>query len=1373
MATIIRTRIFLFLFILLFVCGIGETQAFPTDNISSFSNLSLKDGLSQLSVIGICQDSRGYMWFGTRNGLNKYDGNSITIYKHSEGDSLSLESNNITALAEDHNRLLWIGTSRGLNCLDLRTDKITSYSRRKFQDLESGVAKILVDSKNRLWVGTPKGLFLFVREAETFQPVLLGGKIKGEMITALAEIADHRLLVGTQNKGLFVCDMDMKLISHYAKDDGENPLPDNHILRIFEDSRKQLWVSTNNGGFFRLNLKTGAINRFCKANSALSSDNVRCLAEADSMLFIGTFDGLYTLDLLTDKLSACANATVERRTLSHFSIYDICVDRSGNVWIGTYSGGVNYYSKYRNRFTVHEPGNTSDRFVGVCGEMTCADNQTVYVATEGSGLLSYNIDLDRYRYYLFNVSGEQQYGRNIVKSVWHEDNYIWCGTAQGEIYRFDIRTKHFQLYYTLPIAVSTSIYSIIRSEDGNFWLATSKPQYGLIKVTSDKQMQNCFTVVGAEKKWSPGSSRCLLELEKGVFLIGTHSNGLYVYDENRHTYDVYCKNKSGSHYLPSDYITSIVRTASGQIWIASFGGGISLFDKEKGMLKHITKGQGLKSDDIFMMVEDRSQNLWISATGNISKYSPETGQLYNYPLGNDIGSQEFTPHSGLLLPNGDICFSTNSGFISFSPSKMQLNTSASPLVLTKLSVNNKIIVPSEQGILTSVIDDMQEIELDYDQNNISIGYSILNYVYPEQNQYAYYLKGYDETWNYVGNRREAFYTNLRPGKYVFEVKAANNDGIWCKARTVHIVVHPPVWKTWYAFSAYIILFVGFCIFVMYYTVKKKKLEQELVYEHLKQQQAEEFHQAKMRMFTNFSHELRTPLMLIVPPLQKLLQRQDFNLDVRNKLNLIYNNSQRLMLLVNQLMDLRKNQEGKMQLKIAKDDMCSFLREMYFAFNQIASAKGLDFRFSCGSDSIIAWFDKSLFEKVVFNLLSNAFKFTQDGGAIVLSVDKVSMDGLPPEQRCELQSLPDDAELVCLSVSDTGCGISQEEKQKIFAPFYQIDDGSNKKTVGTGIGLSLTRSIVLLHHGVIWVENNNEKVGVTFRVVLPVNREVYTDGEMDKEAENRVVIDVIPSVTNVEAFQIEKKYTVLLVEDDSEVRGYVKECLSPFFYVLEADNGETAFEMTVEKYPDIVVSDIMMPRKDGLELCKDIKDDLRTGHIPVVLMTARSMVMHIKEGFSCGADDYIVKPFNMDVLIYRLKNILLSREKLKSLYGKKFSPEAMGIEIVLDNDKFTQKFFSAIEKHLTNPDLNIDMLCREVGLSRTNLYRKLKAITDLSPTELIRNKRLEVAAKLLVESDYSVSEISTYVGFNSHAYFTQCFKAVYGCSPTEFLVAHKK
>lgn len=1338
-----------------------------------FTNLSLKEGLSQLSVMKVYQDQKGYMWFGTRNGLNKYDGSRMTVYKHSAGDSLSLVDNHITALAEDAKHHLWIGTPHGLHCLDLQTDRLTRYAGKRFPMLEAGVRSLFTDSNGRLWVGTSRGLYLFVYEADTFQPVDLQGRMGGEYITSLAETHDHRLLIGTDRKGLFACDLQLKSVCHYTHSGSHPLLPHDNVVDIFEDSRRQLWVATI-GGLCRLDLVADTARHYNTTNSDLSTDNIRCLAEAEGCLWVGTFDGLYAIDLADNRLKGCYHAAHGKGTLSHFSIYSLCADRSHNLWVGTYSGGVNLLNRYNNRFVLHEPTDALNQLMGVYGAATCPQPHSLYIATEGGGLLDYDLTSGSYHYYLYDTSSPQHFSRNIVKSLLTEGDYLLCGTTQGSIYRFHLPTRRFSPYLSLPLQQSTAIYDMLRMADGSLWMATSKPEVGLVRISQEGEIQTHFALADSTEGWAPGSSRCLLGLEEEI-LIGTRHNGLYRYDPKHRRCTSYRQGADGGEHLPADYVTALLRTRRGEIWVGTFGGGLSLFHPQRGMTKHITCREGLQSDEVCMVVEDRVGNLWMSTTGCISRYCPDTDEVTNFQLDSSLGAQEFTPHSGALLPNGDICFSTNNGFLTFSPERLEKNAYLPPLVLISLTVNNHPVCPAdgEGSILPRVLDDMRQIELDYDQNNISIRYSALNYVSADLNQYAYRLKGYDREWNYVGNRQEAYYTNLQPGKYLFELKASNNDGLWGnKVRKLAIVVRPPIWATWYARLAYVAAFLGVCFLVMYYILKKKSLEQALNYEQLKQQQAEEFHQTKMRMFTNFSHELRTPLMLMIAPLQELLQEEQFVTATRNKLNLIYHNSQRLLLLVNQLMDLRKNQSGKMQLRIACEDICSFVREIGYAFGQIAVGREIDFRYEGRQEGVAAWFDKGLFEKVVFNLLSNAFKFTQAGGRVTLALEQVRLAEVDPGRRGDLPPLDEEAQLVHLSVSDTGRGIPEGELEQIFAPFYQVEGRQEKGVPGTGIGLSLTQSVVHLHHGSIWAENNADG-GATFHVLLPIGREVYADSEIDHDAAGRVVMDVIPSKAPAESEATDKRYTVLLAEDNEEVRSYVRECLEAHYRVVEADNGETAFDLAVERYPDLVVSDIMMPRRDGLQLCRMLKEDLRTGHIPVILMTARSMVVQIKEGFSSGADDYIVKPFHMDVLICRIRNLLASRERLRSLYGKKFAPESLGVEIVSGTDRFTQKLFEVMERNIANPELNIDLICREVGLSRTNLYRKLKAITELSPTELIRNKRAEMAAKLLLESDYSVSEISTLVGFNSHTYFNHCFKAVYGCSPTEFVRERKK
>ena len=495
---------------------------------------------------------------------------------------------------------------------------------------------------------------------------------------------------------------------------------------------------------------------------------------------------------------------------------------------------------------------------------------------------------------------------------------------------------------------------------------------------------------------------------------------------------------------------------------------------------------------------------------------------------------------------------------------------------------------------------------------------------------------------------------------------------------------------------------------------------------------------------------------------------DIPAELHDKLSIIYKNAQKLLLLVNQLMDLHKNQAGSMDLKVSEGDICEYIKEIYYAFNQIALTNEVKFTLNCTPKTINGWFDKSLLEKVVFNLLSNAFKYTASGESVLMEVSEVTLKELDPKRTDGLYK-DENSQYVILKVKDSGKGIEEGEADKIFTPFYQIPETSGINLSGTGIGLSLVYTIVQLHRGVIYVDHTETK-GACFVVILPVSRSAFSEEQIESRE-----IDKIAEITNTEDILVslpvtenkdQPKYKILLVEDDKDVRDYLKKSLEAEYIVIEAADGVRAYEKVVQDFPDLVLSDIMMPKR--LELCTMIKNDIRIGHIPVILMTARSMVVHIKEGFQAGADDYIVKPFNMDVLQTRIRSLLASREQLKKLYGKRFSPDVMGIEVKSADERFSQKLFDVIEKNISNEKLDVELLCTEIGISRANLYRKLKSITELSPMELIRNKRLEMAAKLLKESEMNVSEIASHLGFNSHSYFSNSFKAFYGCTPTEFV-----
>ena len=786
----------------------------------------------------------------------------------------------------------------------------------------------------------------------------------------------------------------------------------------------------------------------------------------------------------------------------------------------------------------------------------------------------------------------------------------------------------------------------------------------------------------------------------------------------------------------------------------------------------MTVREGLLDNNICTLVESSDQRLWMSTVNGLIMFDPAKDEVRNYHRHNGIDIREFTLHSGIALPDGSLCFAGSNGFVTFHVEAMDKNNNIPPVVLEQLSVNNHPVeVGDESAILDKVLDGMETIRLAYNENNFSITYQALNYIYATQNQYAYKLEGYDTDWNYVGERNSAFYTNLSPGKYVFLVKASNNDGVWNEeGRSLIIIVQPPLWRTWYAYLFYVIALAAIIYGILYYVNIKRNLEAGLKMKQLEKQKQEEFHQAKIRLFTNFSHELRTPLMLIITPFEELVKRVDIPAELHDKLSIIYKNAQKLLLLVNQLMDLHKNQAGSMDLKVSEGDICEYIKEIYYAFNQIALTNEVKFTLNCTPKTINGWFDKSLLEKVVFNLLSNAFKYTASGESVLMEVSEVTLKELDPKRTDGLYK-DENIHYVILKVKDSGKGIEEGEADKIFTPFYQIPETSGINLSGTGIGLSLVYTIVQLHRGVIYVDHTETK-GACFVVILPVSRSAFSEEQIESRE-----IDKIAEITNTEDILVslpvtenkdQPKYKILLVEDDKDVRDYLKKSLEAEYIVIEAADGVRAYEKVVQDFPDLVLSDIMMPKRDGLELCTMIKNDIRIGHIPVILMTARSMVVHIKEGFQAGADDYIVKPFNMDVLQTRIRSLLASREQLKKLYGKRFSPDVMGIEVKSADERFSQKLFDVIEKNISNEKLDVELLCTEIGISRANLYRKLKSITELSPMELIRNKRLEMAAKLLKESEMNVSEIASHLGFNSHSYFSNSFKAFYGCTPTEFV-----
>ncbi|MDR2147947.1 MAG: response regulator [Tannerella sp.] len=1353
------------LFILLSVVFMRFMPVSGQDRLLYLDNLSVKDGLSQISVLSIYEDSEGYMWFGTRNGVNKYDGYKFTVFQEFDG---AISDNHITCITEAADSCLWIATRRGLNRYDRLQNTFTQYFHQPDDTLslsDNIIYYLLNDSKGNLWIGTDAGINLYVKETGRFRRNAIPGIPDHSKIYALAEDGDGRLWIGTDS-GLYVHDSEtaeLRFFNHRPGDD--NSLTSNRISALFCDSGGWIWVGIYPFGICRYNPGQENFIRYSEKNG-LNSSNIRCFTEdRDKRLLVGTFDGLNVYDPQNDRFDNLYGSSKNSEVkVSNFSIYSLHCDRAGTVWIGTYSGGVSRYNPVTQRFQLYDPGMQGQKIVGIVGPIL-EDPDGLWIGTEGGGLVFYDRFTKKYTDYFLPGATPRSNSRNIVKSLLKIDNQLLIGTTRQIVYRFDIARKKFE--ETISVPWGSIYYALVYDDEQKLWIGgTSIEALGYRK--PDGQFVHPVPLAGGEV-FSPVNVRSVLMYSPGVFYIATDGQGLYSLDERQGILRQWRNVPGDTASLCMNRIYSMIKDRNGFIWVSTPGGGIGKLNPETGTFRNYNRSHGLGSNTVHTLLEDRNGHLWMSTSAGISGFDPVNEVFTNYHRNNGVEISEFTPGSGVVTSGNEVVFGGNEGFIIFRPEELKGNTYIPPVVITGLSVNNEPV--GSPGKYRST-----PLKLNYKQSNFTIEYSALNYIFSSQNQYAYKLEGFDREWNYAGNRREAYYTNIQPGNYTFRVKGSNNDGVWNEQGTwIHIRIKSPPWDTWWAWTLYILTALTIIALIVRYARVKTRLENNIRIKQIEQENLEELHQTKIKLFTGFAHELRTPLTLIISPLEDILQHQ-YRLQpgLQNTLMLMRRNTERLLTTVNQLMDFRKKESGHLQIKAARGNLTKFVNEIVLAFSELARSRNIHLVFDGTILEKQLWYDRNLLEKVIFNLLSNAFKNTPDGGTVRVALHPVTCDMIrsayPERFDCK-----DNTPYVLLEVEDNGTGIPETELEKIFEPFYQV---YRKDTVshlfGTGLGLNFSKGVIELHHGVIWADNKKNEKGAVFRIVLPAGKEHLSENELELDYKNSedvsfyTVQDMRETVTDTAdgAGSTNNKYTVLIAEDNYDVRNYVKSHISRYYRVLEAGNGKEAFDLTVEHLPDLVVSDIMMPEMDGVELCRLIKDDIRTGHIPVILLTARITVLQIQEGFEKGADDYITKPFNAGLLLTRIRNLIESREKLKKLFGHSYSSLFPELPTSSVDSRFMDSIYTFIMERLSESEINMNEFYREIGMSRSAFYRKLKSLSDLSPVDLIRNTRMQFASKYLKETDLTISEIAYKVGFTSPSYFTKTFKSYFNQSPSE-------
>ena len=1327
---------------ILILCVVWRCPVFSQTGKVQFEHLSVKDGLSQLSVVSTFQDAQGFLWFGTRDGLNKYDGYNFQIFRESDPD-LFISNSFIECMCEDGKGNLWVGTKRGLNRYDRNTGRFRQYysSNNDSTISDNNTICMLKDYRNILWVGTSRGLNRYIPETDHFERCNFSGLPSDTYIRALAQDHNENLWIGSDN-GLYVYNPNTNGIRKYMHiPDNARSIAQDRIGALYCDSKDRIWVGHIQQGVCLYDTENNDFIRFNKVNG-LNDNTIRCFTEdSEGNILVGTFDGLSKYDenshTFTSAYGSSENGVVP---IGNFSVYDVLCDRSGTVWVGTYSGGVSYYSPFNQHFRFHDPGMQGRMLFGIVGPMV-EHGTGVWIGTEGGGLLYFDRNNDTYTYYRLPGASARPFSRNIVKSLFIEDDCLWIGTTHNTIYRFDISRREFLQPVSPPWGIYH--YALFRDSGKNLWIGcTDENALGYLK--PDGQAVQPLPLNDG-LYFNPSNIRCIMEDSTEIFYIGTFSDGLFRYNARTKTRIQFSNINGDSTSLAHNRITTMCKTKDSSLWISTLGGGISRFNRHTGTFENFGQRRGLASGVVYAMVTDHEDKLWMSTSVGISQFDPLTEKFTNFSKNNGVRISEFTPGSGMVTADNEIFFGGNDGFVSFYPQQFKINNYVPPVYITKISVNNKILDNSEMIV-------EKTLRLTHQQSNITIEFSALNYVNPHQNQYTYKLEGFDREWNEAGNRRTAYYTNIQPGNYTFLVKGSNNDGVWNEqGARLSISISRQPWNTWWAWTLYT-LAVVFGIYILVHSARvRTQLRNDIRIKQIEQDNMEELHQTKLKLFTNFSHELRTPLTLILTPLEDILQNNNLAPALHETLMLMHKNANRLLYTVNQLMDFRKKESGHLQMKAAEGNIVKFVHEIFIAFNELARTRNIDFRFDCGMERLILWYDRNLMEKVLFNLLSNAFKNTPDGGKITV-----------------LLQLADNNTLI--SVSDTGTGIPETELEKIFDPFYQVHQKGIPQPFGTGIGLNLSKGVVELHHGAIWAENKPEG-GAVFYIVLPVGKSHFRESDLEpdfmnsEDSRHYIINDLAGSTLSPKTDERHDR-SVLIVEDNTDVRHYVKTHLNKYYSIYEACNGQEAFDIAVEYLPDLVVSDIMMPVMDGIELCYKLKKDLRTGHIPVILLTARLTVMQVQEGFEIGADDYITKPFNAALLVTRIKNLIASRDKLRELFGQKNSFVFPELPTSSVDSRFMDSVYKYINDHLTDPNLHMDNFCREIGMSRSNFYRKLRLISDLNPNELIRNTRLQFSAKYLRESGLTISEIAYNVGFSSPSYFTKAFRVFFNMSPKD-------
>lgn len=1330
--------------ILLFLLFLSIAAVHTHGQNITFSHLTTDDGLSQFSVNSLYIDEQGVIWIATREGLNRYNGNDIKSFKLQKNDPNSLFSNTVLRVTGNKNGKVYLLCTDGVAEFDLTTQKFKTL-------LQGNVDAIYYNEK--LYIAKKNEVYIFNEITQNFDLYyqLVG---KNNTMSCLHLDAKENLWMGTSNNGVYRLGKD-KVLSH--------PISKGNISSIFQDSSDELWIGSWEEGLYLVK-RDGSIQNFRhdpKNPNSLNSDFVRSCSEDNAgNLWIGTFNGLNRYEKGSNKFQLYTADGNNPGSLTHSSIWCIVKDEQGTLWLGTYFGGVNYFNPEYEIYTRYKVGQTEKEGLSspIIGRMTEDKYGNLWICTEGGGVNVYDRKTGTYRWYR-HEAGKNSLSHNNVKAIYYDQDkeIMWIGTHLGGLNKLNLRTNQFTAYrmktgdsHSLPSDIIRDILPygdqlIIGTQDGVCLF--DPPTGSCLQLFKDTKEGRDIKMVG---------SLCF-DQEGTLWMTG---NGVYSYRFDTDKLTHYQHDPAVPNSISNNNIYSITKDSSGNLWFSTSGSGLDRYRRESDDFENFDiQKNGLSSDCIYEVRESSMQkgHLLLITNQGFSQFDYPQRKFYNYGTENGFPLTAVNENALYVTHDGEVFLGGIQGMISFWERKLRFTRKSYNIMLVRLLVNGKeILAGDDSGILEKSICHTPEISLKSDQSMLSIEFATSNFIPANQDEIVYRLEGFSDEWNPT-YRKQTFitYTNLNPGTYTLVIKSLR-DGI--QESRLLIRVLPPWFESWWAYLIYTIVTVSLLWYIIRSYKSRIKLRESLKYEQKHNADIEALNQSKLRFFTNISHEFRTPLTLIVGQVETLLQTQIFTPTIYNKILGIYKSSIQLRELITELLDFRKQEQGHMKIKVSQHNLVNFLYENYLLFLEYASSKQLNFEFHKSADEIEVWYDQKQMQKVINNLLSNAMKHT-------IAEDTISINVSQEQDRAIIE------------IKDTGSGIDAAEVDKIFDRFYQTEHLDSLHTgAGTGIGLALTKGIIELHHGTIRVESEYGK-GSSFIIMLELGKKHFTNDQIAKEPtdirqpeQTIQQIEALPQAewqNNGEDKRIPDA-TMLIVEDNESIRQMLEGIFSSFYNVITASDGQEGWELVQKEMPTIVLSDVVMPRMSGTELCKLIKTDFNTCHIPVVLLTARTAVEHNIEGLKIGADDYITKPFNTNLLISRCNNLVNSRRLLQEKFSKQ--PQAF-VQMLATNpmDKeMLDRAMDVIEQHMDNTEFNVNIFAREMCMARTNLFTKLKAITGQTPNDFILSIRLKKGAFMLRNNlELNITEISDRIGFSSSRYFSKCFKEIYHVSPLAY------